>query len=335
MAGKRQHFIPKFLQEGFSTSKNSSSKFVWIFKAAQKPYKTNTVNSGVESLFYCNNNDTSLDTIITDLENNYCELIRSIRAEQKECLLSPKLPELFVHMEIRTRHIRNVFKTAAEKTLINATSPFEDETKFKQLMTEILTNRPELIEDYLRKEFKKAEISQELYPYVYAKVRSELPNLLLNFPPELSSIIQDLKSMFEKILPNALKAGHINALMMDQTVITRLEKYSKLKFKVFNCLENNLILGDSIVLFETENSKYSFGSIWEKGIEIKRAYLPISSSKIIVGSLEKDDFDIDFSILNEEIAKCSSEFFIADKNSQTNLELSNKIGTGKFNTYND
>ena len=67
MAGKRQHFIPRFLQRGFSTEKEGKF-FSCLCK--KEFIKENIVieNIGLENNFYTLDGDLSIDDKITEKE---------------------------------------------------------------------------------------------------------------------------------------------------------------------------------------------------------------------------------------------------------------------------
>jgi hypothetical protein len=116
MAGKNQHYIPQFLQTGFSEatsvvgfaksakSKKRDSK-VWVFEK-HKSYPTSPRNKGSERFFY-GLEDSALDQTITDAEKSYSKIIRDLRTHSGDTLIScDGLPEMVSHMLVRTKNIR-------------------------------------------------------------------------------------------------------------------------------------------------------------------------------------------------------------------------------------
>lgn len=109
MAGKRQHFIPQFLQEGFATRNSQDKPQTWVFRRDKPPFKSNIVNVGVESMFYTNESDSEVDEAITIAESEFSALVRGLRIGEPSCIADPKLSILIAHLEARTRHLRENF----------------------------------------------------------------------------------------------------------------------------------------------------------------------------------------------------------------------------------
>ncbi len=51
MAGDRHHYIPQFLQRGFSSHSSGKQFFTWVYRKESKPYNPNIINSGVKQSF--------------------------------------------------------------------------------------------------------------------------------------------------------------------------------------------------------------------------------------------------------------------------------------------
>jgi hypothetical protein len=43
MAGKRQHFIPQFIQSGFASHVSGDEIYTWVYRKEAKPFNTNII----------------------------------------------------------------------------------------------------------------------------------------------------------------------------------------------------------------------------------------------------------------------------------------------------
>src|SRR2546423_1901463 len=102
MSGKRQHFIPRFLQKGFASHSVGRETFVWAFRKGVSPYNPNIDNVGVEGYFYTEGADTEVDASITSAEYQLGDLIEHLRTESAGPVSDPLIAQLIAHLEIRT-----------------------------------------------------------------------------------------------------------------------------------------------------------------------------------------------------------------------------------------
>src|SRR5437667_11036793 len=67
MSGKRQHYLPQFLQRGFASATDRTR--TWYYRRTAIPKDVGIRYVGVEDYFYSDSLDTTLDTSITALES--------------------------------------------------------------------------------------------------------------------------------------------------------------------------------------------------------------------------------------------------------------------------
>ncbi|MEW6746401.1 MAG: DUF4238 domain-containing protein [Planctomycetota bacterium] len=113
MSGKRQHFIPRFLQEGFASHRIGDEVYTWVYRKGSRPFNANITKVGVEGQFYVQGADTSVDDLITDAEARFSTVVRDLRTGVPPTVVQPELPRLLAHLEVRTRHLRQCFLQAA------------------------------------------------------------------------------------------------------------------------------------------------------------------------------------------------------------------------------
>lgn len=132
MSGKRHHFIPRFIQNGFSKcSKNPS---VWVYRKNTIPFEANTEKSDVEKHFYSLEGDNYVDDEITLLEYDFAPLVETLRTCSAEVQSDPQIPKLLAHLETRTRLLRVEFTKSAEILSEKSIQLIEDEDRFVEFL---------------------------------------------------------------------------------------------------------------------------------------------------------------------------------------------------------
>ena len=137
MAGKRQHFIPQFLQKGFASHIVGDEAFTWVYRKGKDPFNPNIKNVGVEGFFYSESNDPALDDAITAAEGDLASFVETLRVEgevKQEDF--GQAAQLFAHLEVRTRHLRQSFFTAGNnlfnELMAFLSDPISCENYFRQ-----------------------------------------------------------------------------------------------------------------------------------------------------------------------------------------------------------
>ncbi len=129
MSGKRQHYIPRFLQKGFISHESGKESYTWVFSKNKEPYNTNIKNFGLERNFYTSDDGISADEIITKKEIEFSAIIQKLRQEDLSVLNNSKLPFLLAHLLIRTRLIRDAFADSGEYMTLQLFDKFSDESE--------------------------------------------------------------------------------------------------------------------------------------------------------------------------------------------------------------
>ncbi|HEL3777972.1 hypothetical protein [Stenotrophomonas forensis] len=119
MAGKRQHYIPRFLQRGFLASGNAtgSGERTWLHLRGDTPRLTGIRDVGVETHFYSRpslDGSRTLDDLITDIESVFLGDLRyACEAAIEQPLDSDRAARLVTHLMLRTAFVRSTFNQAA------------------------------------------------------------------------------------------------------------------------------------------------------------------------------------------------------------------------------
>ena len=325
MAGKRQHFIPKFLQEGFADSTKRGRKFTWVFQRDAQPFNTNIANVGVEGKFYTSDQDTTVDDVITKAESDFSTLLNEIRSENDSALSDSNLPRLIAHLEIRTRNLRENLLQASEFLMSQIIDFMSNEEMFSSWLKSTIYDRPSIIRESVEKHIKEHNLPEFFIEPLLMMATRAGPDLI----DQNKAAYVTQAGLFRKILRHDLekliKGSHIKALKTSIAPDVKIERYKHLIYKVVSTSKDNpVILGDSIVIFRTENAKL-YKTFLEKSDKLLAVYLPISSNQVLVGS--KYSYNIFPTDIQEAAARCSLEYFIADANTDRNRTLQTIIGS--------
>ena len=323
MAGKRQHFIPRFIQKGFSSRVTKSGTFTWVFRRGVPPFNTNIVNVGEEGQFYTYNSDVEADVLITRAESEFSDLLHSIRGGVASSLSDLRLPQMIAHLEVRTRHLRKSLESLGNSVVSDLLAFVSDEEAFASWIKDAFRRNSPKLREMLVKEFSGVP-SNLLEPAVQLAM-SLGPSFVDQRKPYLSKLVAEFRSALPGMTTQATKSGHIEALKQGIAPEAKAERYSSLIYAIIpNTERDPLILGDSIVLFQVDGAK-PYKPYLEAKDKLVAVYLPIDSDQVLVGTQQgRATFPAD---LRREIARCSLEHFIAPENTEANQALQGSIGS--------
>ncbi|MGY3349025.1 DUF4238 domain-containing protein [Serratia marcescens] len=326
MSGKRQHFIPQFYQKGF-LSEDHKKNYTYQYLKDGRVLSANIKNVGTEGFFYSLNGDHSVDEVITEAETEFAMVVETLRQGKADEIKSSDISKLIAHLEVRTRHIRASFQSSSlylmgrmKETLMNK----------KVLMNYFMINimaSPDKLDELLTAEYERMMLPHQLR----VQVKKILIENVGQWLPSISEKIVELYTpiltgFMDSKLPDAIKSGHLKELGKSIYPDFKTEKYNSLKYKVLN-VDRELPLGDSLVLFEVEGER-RFKPFFEKNDLLKNVYIPISRNKLLWGTVDEvnpnlDDIDL-------YIAECSFEFFIASVRNERLLYIQSMISKNAY-----
>jgi len=319
MAGDRQHYLPQFLQRGFADAKG----FVWLFRKNQTGRPVSTRNVGVERTFYSKENDTRVDDAITAAEAKFSRSVRALRDSSPGLVDAGCLPELFAHLEVRTRHLRQSFLQASEILYSKTVPILSDKETLERLLGDHVAKNPAKLSQIVQDELQQRGLSISGSGALVKEMTDRLPQFLQEVGPELERASTNILSALPGILRSSIKDAHNKALGKTIAPEIRVQNYEKLNFRTENVVEGNMILGDCGTLFHVKGPK-PFKTITEKSDIILAAILPIARTRLLIGA--NKDHQVKPTEVRTAIARCSLEFFIASENSDENAQIAKLIG---------
>ncbi|EGO4294847.1 DUF4238 domain-containing protein [Escherichia coli] len=318
MAGNRQHFIPRFLQRGFSNEKNGKYFTNWYRKDC---FKENMIveNIGLENKFYSHYGDSSVDKKITENETySYSRILNSLVDGTYNLDNRKDLAEFIYHMEIRTKNLR--------ENMIDSWAYFGEQLKNRLLDKETLNDyfqrNPKTIKELLQNELNKLPIPASLHEQYNSMF---FDNVQLWLPNAAEKILSTLVPKFEQEIiskiPEIVKKVQLDVLASSED--KKINIYKNMHYKVLKT-NQSLILGDSIVIFEVSGER-NFKSFYESNDDLKCIYIPLDSYSLLYATPNPEDKpNVDG--INKAIAQCSFDFFISKFHSDECQIFRSEIG---------
>lgn len=323
MGGRRQHFIPRFLQAGFSSHTRGNAAFTWVYRKGAPPFRSNIINVGVEGLFFTEEDDTQADDLITDAEGPFSTLVQTLRTSKPGAVSDPQIPRLIAHLEIRTRHVRQIFLRAGDFLVSRLLDFMADEQAFIAYLERQLRKDPSILRESVSKELARRGLPQALLQPLIQLSTPFLPALVGQLRPTLPKFAEALRSTLPKTLKDAAKSGHIRALKKRIAPDPKVQRYERLVYSVGEASDGPLILGDSVVLFCVQGPK-PYKTFLDNDDILNAVILPLSSTRALVGGRERIGvLPLD---LRQATARCTLEYFISAERSDANNLLQDKIG---------
>ncbi|MFO3796916.1 MAG: hypothetical protein ACK8QZ_06475, partial [Anaerolineales bacterium] len=130
MAGKRQHYVPRFLQRGFLDDPNHKAERTWFHRRNSQAQLVGITAVGVGEYFYSklrSDGEKTLDDMITEIELKLLpDFLALKRLPVNQPIDSQVAARLTTHLMLRTAHLRSVFEQGASKVFDAAIPLFTD-----------------------------------------------------------------------------------------------------------------------------------------------------------------------------------------------------------------
>jgi hypothetical protein len=328
MAGKRQHFVPQFLQRGFASHVVGEEAYTWVYRRGVQPFNTNVKNAGVEGFFYSLGQDMELDESITDFEGEFNFLVSDLRLGRLN-LTDNAFPiaRLLAHLEVRTRHLRQSFLKMGTQILDRTMKFASNEEALGDYFRRAIHKDPSILQDAMAKEMRKYGIPMQYLPQIIEMAWPLLEKILPKTVSQVSGIAQQFRNSLPGALNETTKAGHVKGLQRTLAPESKVSRFSNLRFQVIECTGSSLVLGDSILLFQVAGDR-DFKPFYEGKDILLAVYLPLGPEQVLVGS--RAALELDASLLRREIARSSLEYFISNEAPPEHSDIQLLVGDNAY-----
>lgn len=323
MAGKRQHYLPRFLQRGFVSSPQGER--TWLYRKGISIKEVGIRGIGVEDYFYSDAANSGLDDSITKAETEeFGKAVNYLRQGASAADHISHLARLISHLEVRSKNLREGFEETASKLWNRTAETLQDPKVLRAIFESRELENPTRLVGEAEAQLRQRGLPISFAPDIATLAAKQLSSAGDNYFSQLwGELLPILKLHFGPALSRAVKTAHQSALQKSIAPEVRIANYERLTFHNVEIPGGNLLLGDSAVLFEL-TAKKNFKPFLDKDAEFIRVFLPIASDRVIIGGILPDD--VDEKLLRLGAARTALRFFIAAKNDEETVQLRAEIG---------
>lgn len=326
MAGKRQHYVPRFLQRGFLDDHLEEAERTWLHRRGAEARLVGIRDVGVRENFYSKlraDGVATLDDLITAIEGNLDRELAAIRmAPVGELIDSTIAARLTAHLLMRTAHVRSVVEQAATHVFDGAIELFTsadnvrdylgvDEfggaTGFDKILADVLQAVPleELSFPRPLAQRMLTFMARERFDAFYEE----------NGPALFGAITESIKS-----ISSLVRDAHNKALETGD--LTRWEqRLAELSWRTQSVV--GAVLPDCVVLAREVNQDFT-PFLLSASERVELVVLPLAHDRLLLGS-RIPNVEIAVDSFNAASAACSDSFFIS-RRAYDGLGLSELIG---------
>jgi hypothetical protein len=312
MAGKRQHYIPRFLQRGFLSSDTEDAERTWLHRRGAEARLVGIRDVGVHENFYSKisaDGLATLDDLITAIESERGRDLSLLKKSPIGSAIDPQVAaRLTTHLTLRTAYLRSVFERGVAQVVDEAVEFMADAESVRRYLQvdEILRTKksPSIVDEVLQRlpdgllpahrplaERMLAYFVREHFDAMYEEFGSTASQLFSEVAGNIATVIRD---------------SHNKALQeMDQTLWEN--GLSKLNWRI--CSVVGAVLPDCVAL--TREAGHDFAPLLlsdRKKVDL--VVLPIAHDRLLVGSAVLNA-EIAVASINAASASCSDSFFIS------------------------
>lgn len=314
MAGKRQHYVPRFLQRGFLalSRKEGAGECTWWHFRGNPPKSLSISHIGVSEYFYSRvgkDGERTLDDVITDRESSVQDALNYARnAQSGDRLASTQVARLATHLVMRTAFIRSVFEEAGEMITKGVIESFTHPQAMRDLVgVDALTPSAHvsiataIVLDSFEKEGRDC-IPQLLERVIAYQVRESFYEIA----PDWDRSLERIEAEVTKQTPIVVADSHRSTLADGdhhawEAALSALE-WTKISL-------DGMVLPDCIAVAKTK--RMDWAPLLLAGVgDIQACILPIDHHSILLGT-SGEAIEIDACMVRGILITCSDEFFIA------------------------
>ena len=325
MAGRNQHYIPRFLQGAFGI--RPRHREIWYFGRGDVAEKRSIKRTASDDCFYSQpraDGRSTLDDAITRRESDLAVLLNQVRSTSPgEAIASSVAAAIVSHLTQRTAHVRATFSEGIARLLERAESVFAERDNIEALMGldgELPTARfREVVMKKLagNPEFARFDIPTRVLErtmFLLAKESSgEMVTcagaLLDSLRPQSTELV---RHSHNKALSDTIGSGQYEALLQ------------KFDWSVESGPATGAILPDCVAV-GLGSGGVAGNHLLIGGDRLQALLLAVAPDRVLVGC--KPGFslpnDIDY---NLEAARVSHTFFLAPRNDEETAQLHAMIG---------
>lgn len=334
MAGRRQHYLPRFLQRPFRYRADKQD-YVHAHESTRS-YTPSTMGLGQERDFYGGPEEPLADEKITASETQLAEILNALNSTSPDAS-QEEMAVLVAALAVRTKRMREALDDLVKVVAAGMSQMFQSHDLMRSEI-ETYWNDTRKLDGMIREELKKAPpMSREVRVRVTAGIKREWAKkreaitLQLQAGAKLLAIhfFSRLDSESAKVASDAFRKIFEEDPTVPKRVASLTERYD---FAIIEASEHEeFILGDcASVGFRSDRApRLPIGDLNDEAL-FEQIYLPISPKRCI-SAVRKGAIPWALvSDINEASAALSHRFFISKSAEPTDLtRLRNLIGSAE------
>ena len=327
MAGRKQHYLPQFLQRPFNHRTSKGRHYVYVF-FQDRHFEAETAGVGAERGFYSDLNDPTADELITAAEVSQGNFLKEVIASQKINDQS-SAAILFASLSIRTFKAREALRDLAPKMLHEIQRKAQEEDWALKSINEYLGNPRNLedaIEQALRKQgsmHREQRVKARLH--LRRQFAIELPNIMPEWVQQARSLANDLLSKLTNEAASIADRAFIQIFESDDPLKKRQSWFSEFNYEARSA-KTPLILGDcAVVAIDNKSNPRLPITDQDDHTRLDQLYLPISPNLYAIGKRSDSLNELTPDELNTYSSQLSSKFFVSNSNDKLQQSLQSQI----------
>lgn len=324
---KGHHFIPRFLLNGFASRSGEGQRHVWVFHKSRSPVESNTRDVAKQKFFHGDPSNSPLEYAVAKAETSLAELVQRLRSGNANREDFKTVPELVVHLWVRTKNIRDGFAVTCRGLLDLLQEMLEECKRDDSLRRAMEALLVPAIENELRA--PQTEAFMGLGPVQRLRIRMGMRRMIARgrLPTELLPYLQSQRHLLDTSVDDAGRNAQLSSLSKELAPCARVEELSLLHWGVVPARGARLVLGDVVVIAETERrSEYVNLTAADDNFPLVGVVLPLTPESALVGSRGAIT-SIEARKINEASAALSRDFFVASQRTTAEERLLRVLGT--------
>ncbi|WP_221795085.1 DUF4238 domain-containing protein [Aquisediminimonas sediminicola] len=330
MTGKRQHYVPRFLQRGFLIERDDSGtegERTWLHRLCARARPVGIGDVGVEDLFYSRKGlpgEVTLDDAITEFERDFSRDVAILRGSAPRTSVEPEhAARTVVHLVMRTAHLRRTISSGMVSMMEEIEALFTDPQRFATMLGFATPALASVVTEAIRDTALKLvpagfppAFSERFLTFIIRERGDELAaSAATMLSPLLATVLNGLADMVRDS-HNELVAKPLD----DHGWVGVLSGFT---WSMEGA--SDLILPDAVALSRSADGPLE-PLLFTCGRDAEVVLLPLAHDRMLVGRRDPA-ITVDLSTFNAAAAAACQGFFISAR-SHDEDKLSSAIGSG-------
>ena len=323
MSGRKQHYLPQFLQRPFSHRVVKDNHYVHVHEQ-RTHYSPSTTGVGAKRDFYSSTQDTRADDNITKEESSLVQIIDQI-IQRKQLGASSDTAMLFSSLSIRTLKMRNAMADLAPTMFAvlrqkSSAEEWAEEAIEKQINDHVWIDAQ--IDEQLRglgriDRNKRAAMKVMLKSQLKKELEQNKSKLLDDFNDLAQVTFDSLEAQAAEIADTAFSKIFVESSSLEK----RNALFEKFGFSLLETSSELFVLGDcAVAALDSEGTPRIAMSDLNEGVVLKQIFLPISPQLLIYGTRDSNAVIPNDADINKLSVALSNRFFISFDGSTPHIE---------------